>query len=139
VLICIVDMACDSSNNYLTFNIIFLLLLFFYISYWGAQYLYWVRVRIGVKVFNAIFNNISVISWWSVSLVEETRVPGENHWPAAGHWQTISHNIVSRFELTTVVVIGSDCTGSCKSIHHTITTTTTHYLYWKTNFTLLVK
>jgi hypothetical protein len=32
-----------------------------------------------VMVFNATFNNISVISWWSVLLVEETRVPGENH------------------------------------------------------------
>jgi hypothetical protein len=30
-------------------------------------------------VFNATFNNISVISWWSVLLVEETGVPGENH------------------------------------------------------------
>ena len=28
------------------------------------------------------------------------------------------------FELTTVVVIGTDCTGSCKSNDHTITTTT---------------
>jgi hypothetical protein len=28
-------------------------------------------------VFNATFNNILVISWRSVSLVEETRVPGE--------------------------------------------------------------
>jgi hypothetical protein len=31
----------------------------------------------GVMVFNATFNNISVISWWSVLLVEETGVPGE--------------------------------------------------------------
>jgi len=30
-------------------------------------------------VLNVTFNNISVISWWSVLLVEETRVPGENH------------------------------------------------------------
>ena len=30
-------------------------------------------------VFNATFNNISVISWRSVLLVEETRVSGENH------------------------------------------------------------
>jgi len=30
-------------------------------------------------VFNATFNNISVILWWSVLLVEETRVPRENH------------------------------------------------------------
>jgi hypothetical protein len=33
--------------------------------------------------FNATFNNISVVSWWSVLLVEETRVPGENHRPVA--------------------------------------------------------
>jgi len=32
-------------------------------------------------MFNATFNNISVISWWSVLLVEETGVPGENHRP----------------------------------------------------------
>jgi hypothetical protein len=37
----------------------------------------------------------SYISWRSVSLVEETGVPGENHWPAASHWQTLSHNVVS--------------------------------------------
>ena len=30
----------------------------------------------------------------------------------------------SRFELTTSVVIGSDCIGSCKSNNHTITVTT---------------
>jgi hypothetical protein len=30
-------------------------------------------------VFNATFNNISVISWWTVLLVEETGVSGENH------------------------------------------------------------
>ena len=29
----------------------------------------------------------------------------------------------SRFELTTLVVIGTDCIGSCKSNYHTITTT----------------
>jgi hypothetical protein len=34
-------------------------------------------------VLNATFNNISVISWQSVLLVEETRVPGENHRPVA--------------------------------------------------------
>jgi hypothetical protein len=31
-------------------------------------------------IFNATFNNISVISWRSVLLVEETGVPGENKW-----------------------------------------------------------
>jgi len=47
-------------------------------------------------VFNATFNNISIISWWSVLLVEETGVPGgENHRPVANHWETLSHNVVS--------------------------------------------
>jgi len=46
-------------------------------------------------MFNATFNNISVISWRSVLLVGETGVPGENHRPAANHWQTWSHNVVS--------------------------------------------
>jgi hypothetical protein len=32
-----------------------------------------------VMVFNATFNNISAISWWSDLLVEETGVPRENH------------------------------------------------------------
>jgi hypothetical protein len=78
-------------------------------------------------VFNATFNNISVISWLSVLLVEETGVPRENHRPAVSHWQTLSHNILSstpRHEWgSTLVVIGTDCTGSCKSNYHTITTT----------------
>jgi hypothetical protein len=36
-------------------------------------------VRVKVMVCNATFNNISVISWQSVLLVEETGVPRENH------------------------------------------------------------
>ena len=31
----------------------------------------------------------------SVLLVEKTRVPGENQWPVASQWQTLSHNVVS--------------------------------------------
>jgi len=42
-----------------------------------------------------VWCNISVISWWSVLLVEENVVPRENHWPVASHWQTSSHNVVS--------------------------------------------
>ena len=34
-------------------------------------------------VFNATFNNISAILWWSALLVGDTGVPGENHRPAA--------------------------------------------------------
>jgi hypothetical protein len=71
------------------------------------------------------------ISWlWflaSALLVEETGVPGENHRTAAIHCQTLSHYVVSstpRFKLSTLEVIGTDYTGSCKSNYHTITTTT---------------
>jgi hypothetical protein len=43
------------------------------------------------QVFNATFNNISVILWQSVLLVEETWVPRKNHWPVTSHWQTLSY------------------------------------------------
>jgi len=73
-------------------------------------------------VLNATFNNISVISWWSVLLVGETREP------VTSHWQTWSHNVVhlawAWFELTTLVVVGTDCIGSCESNYHMITATT---------------
>jgi hypothetical protein len=36
-------------------------------------------------VFNVTFNNISVISWQSVLLLEETGGPGENHQPVTSH------------------------------------------------------
>jgi hypothetical protein len=42
-------------------------------------------------VFNATFNKISVISWQSVLLVEET---GKKHRSVASHRQTLSHNVV---------------------------------------------
>ena len=41
-----------------------------------------------LMVFNATFNNISVISWRSVLLVEETGGPRKNHQPVASHRQT---------------------------------------------------
>jgi len=37
----------------------------------------------------------------------------------------------SRFELTTLVVIGTDCIGSCLSNYHTITTTTAPLFIFK--------
>ena len=46
-------------------------------------------------VVNATFNNISVISWRSILLVDETGVSGENHRSVASHWQILSHNVVS--------------------------------------------
>ena len=51
-----------------------------------------------VMVFNATFNNISVISWWSVLLVKETGISAENHWPVPSHWQ-IYHIMLYRVHL----------------------------------------
>jgi hypothetical protein len=79
-----------------------------------------------VMEFNATFNNISVISWWSVLLVEKSRVSEENR-HAADHWQALSHNIVSSTPRLSGIWTEnvSDCIGSCQSNYHTITTTTT--------------
>ena len=38
-----------------------------------------------LMLFNATFNNISIISWRSVLLMEETGGPGENHRTVASH------------------------------------------------------
>ena len=79
-------------------------------------------------VFNATFNDISVISWRSASLVEETGGQGENHRPVASHWHTLSHNVVhlALVEIPTNNISGdsTDCIGSCNSNYHTITATT---------------
>ena len=79
---------------------------------------------------NSRKKNISVISWrfywwrkqeYSEKTIDLSQVTDKFyyimlyrvHLPWAG------------FELTTLVVIDSDCNGSCKSNYHTITTTTT--------------
>jgi len=43
------------------------------------------------------------------------------------------HLAMNRFELTNLVVICTDCTGSCKS-NHTIITTTAHVILLKVNY-----
>jgi hypothetical protein len=47
-------------------------------------------------LFDVFFNNILVISWHSVLLMEETDVSGENHRPAASHRQIVLHKVASR-------------------------------------------
>ena len=93
-----------------------------------------------VLLFNATFNNISVISWRSVLLVEETGVPGENHQPVASHRQTLSHSVVSStacHEQGSNLQLHSDrhllhmC--SCKSNHQTISTTTAPLFAFRNN------
>jgi hypothetical protein len=80
-----------------------------------------------VMVFRSTFNNILVISWRSVLLVEETtnllQVPDKPYHIMLHR----AHPTWAEFELTTLVVIGTDCIGSWKSNYHTITTTTNHY------------
>ena len=77
-------------------------------------------------VFNATFNNISVISWQSVLLMEETGGPGKNHWSVASHWHSYDHdgpNYNSTWRIYDSHNI-SGCIGSFKSNYHTVTTTT---------------
>jgi hypothetical protein len=58
-----------------------------------------------LMVFNATFNNISVISWQPVFLVVEIEVSEENHQPAASHWQTLINGIT----METVACLRSKC------------------------------
>jgi hypothetical protein len=103
----------------------------FFLSFWGSYSFF----KLGpitrdyymfrFMVCNASFNNISVISWRSVLLVDKTELPGENLRPAVSHWQFVSHCIeYNSLEFTMLVVIGTDYIKSCKSNYHTITTTT---------------
>ena len=78
-------------------------------------------------VFNATYNNISVISRRSVLLVSgNRRKPPTCRMSLTNFtWCCIVYTSAwARFELTTLVLIGTDCTGSCKSNYLTITTTT---------------
>ena len=59
------------SNHLIVFNL--------YILYVVQSSLVW------LMVFNATFNNISVLSWQSVLLVEKTGVLEEYYRPVAGH------------------------------------------------------
>jgi hypothetical protein len=60
--------------------------------------------KIRILVFNAIFNNISAISWRPVIVVEEAGVPRENHRPWASNWQTLSLAAASVLEYKTLQV-----------------------------------
>jgi hypothetical protein len=84
-------------------------------------------------VSNATFNNISVISWRSVLLVEKTGVPKEKTTTLSQVTNKLCHILLyildldwEGFEYLTLVVIGTDCIGSHKSNYHMITTTTAH-------------
>ena len=133
--------------------------------YWWRNFITWCCIeytspRAGLElqvclfvclmVFNATFNNISVISWRSVLLVEETGGPGENHRPAASHWQTLSHNVVSHMTLDNfrcIIRISTILEQYLVEDHRTIRrcqnskdlpiSTTSEYLYAETGNTII--
>ena len=81
-----------------------------------------VHLFVCLMVFNATFNNISVL------LVEKTT----NLSQVADKFYHIMlyTSSWSRFELTTSVVIGTDCMGSCKSNYRTIKIMTAPSFCW---------
>ena len=83
----------------------------------------------GFMVFNASFNNISVISWSSVYWLLKQEYP-EKTTDLPQVTDNLYHIVLHRLHLSmkgvlTLVMIGSECTCSYKSNYNTKMTTTT--------------
>jgi hypothetical protein len=82
--------------------------------------------------------NVEAWWWWSVLLVKETGVHGETTISNLRQVTYKLYHIVLYWvhlawvwlELTTSVVIGTNCIGSCKSNYYTITTTMAPTYKW---------
>jgi len=88
-------------------------------------------------VFYATFKNISVISLRSILLVEETTNLSQINDNLYHIMLYRVHLASAGFELTTLVAIGTDCIGSCKSNYHAITTAPALHMHvqYHINFT----
>ena len=71
-----------------------------YVKWYFSKYFTYISsVGLGwFTEFNAKFNNISVILWRSVLLVEVTGITRENHQPVASHWK-LYHIMLYRVHL----------------------------------------
>jgi hypothetical protein len=110
--------------SYYKLNIVLLELSFLFTIF--KRDLIYYRIMVLVMVFNATFNNISVtsISWTSLFFMEENQSTWRNPptcCKSLTNYITV-HFTWAGFELTTLVVIESDCTASYKFNYHLITT-----------------
>ena len=85
-------------------------------------------------VFYVTFNNISVMSWqsvfyWRRKLEYPEKTTDLSHVTDKRYHMMLYrvHFAWAGFELITLVVMGTDCIGSCKSNYHRITITTAPY------------
>ena len=83
-------------------------------------------------VFNATFNNILVISCMAVNFIGGWNRSARRNYRLSQVTDKLFHITLHRvhlawagLELTILVMIGTNCIGSCKFNYHTITTTTT--------------
>ena len=72
--------------------------IFFNVNNFEMDAFLW-NLWLGFMMLNATFNNISVILWRSVLLVEEIGLSEEKRRPVTSHWQTLSHYVVSKIKL----------------------------------------
>jgi hypothetical protein len=101
------------------------------ITVFSLDIMLWLWIR--VVVFSATFNNISIISWRSVWMVEEKTEYSEKTTDILYHIMLYRVHLA----LSGIQTHNFSCTGSYKSNYHTITTTTNPLLLWVFNATFI--